>query len=254
MQDRVPALRKRVGKKRPPSLWSYVFIVLFFSGMLFVLFLRSPLSKLEKIEITGNRLLSETEILARIDVSPGDWYFTVDASRVEKLLETMPEIQEAKVVKEFPNRMYIQVIEKPRVALLKKGDQMIPVLSDGTILTRRPVNVAADEPVFEGWTENDALLRQAAAQFARLSLEIRREIRTVSPAAGRPDQVEIRTARHHRVIVRARDLARKMSYYPAFYQHEPGTVYLLESIWFSREGADGKEELESGEDASRRSE
>ncbi|WP_124727707.1 cell division protein FtsQ/DivIB [Staphylospora marina] len=239
MQERVPALKNRVGKKRPPSPWALLFITLFFAGTLMVLFLRSPLSKLETIETAGNRMLSRADILNRIGVKPGDWFFLVSGEEVKKRLEEMPEVKEARVVKEFPNRLYIRVEEKRRMAVFRAGNRLVPVLEGGVVLQNRTVGTASvNEPVFEGWSVPDDLLKEAVNRFAALPEAIRAEIKTVSPAPGRPDQVLIRTARNHNVIVRAGDLDRKMVYYPAFYGHEPGTVYLLESIWYSREGPD----------------
>ncbi|MBA4494243.1 cell division protein FtsQ/DivIB [Paenactinomyces guangxiensis] len=245
MERRVPPFPLRIGKKRSPSPWVFGFIFLFFMGMLFVLFLRSPLSEIERIEITGNQLLSEREILDRTHIAKGVSYFTVSGRAAEQSLRTLPEVKQVKVTKVFPNKVYIHVQEKPSTAILSiKGQQLLPILADGSILAHRPVSsVPTSIPVFRGWTASNPLLKIAVRQLAYLPAGIRREIETVKPVPDQADQVEIWSRRNHKIFVRASDLNEKMSYYPSLMNHPRGTLYLLESIWFAPDKAiSGKSE------------
>ncbi|MBH8598065.1 cell division protein FtsQ/DivIB [Thermoactinomyces sp. CICC 10523] len=243
MVERVPPFRSRVGKKRSPAPWMFAFIFLFFTGMFIVLFLRSPLSKIERIDIVGNHLVSSGEILHKAKISKGISYFGVNREHIEKSLETMPEIKNATVTTTFPNQIYIQVQEKTPVAMFRSSDQeLFPILSDGTILLNRTASVEASVPVFEGWKPSNSTLRQAVLQLAKLPGSIRRECETVRPVSGQADQVEIDSKRKHRIFVRVRNLSEMMLYYPSFYKHPSGTLFLLESVWFipdhkAKEGA-----------------
>jgi cell division protein FtsQ len=237
MEGRVPPLRLRVGKKHSPSSWAFGFIFLFFAGMLLVLFLRSPLSEIKEIQVTGNQLVSEREILTKARLKRGASYFYVNAQAIEHALETVPEIKEAQVAKVFPNKVYIQVEEETTVAFFKTREgKLYPILSDGSVLTHRPVSLwRADMPVFEGWTTSSPAFKLTAQKLAMLPTGIRRELRVVKPVDDHLDQVEILSRRQHQIFVRVADLNKKMSYYPSFKNHPRGTLYLLESIWFSPE-------------------
>ncbi|SEN08660.1 cell division protein FtsQ/DivIB [Lihuaxuella thermophila] len=237
MEGRVPPFRLRVGKKHSPSPWAFGFIFLFFTGMLLILFLRSPLSEIKEIQISGNQLLSEREILRNTRLMKGVSYFHVNAEALEHALETLPEIKEAHVRKVFPNKVYIQVKEEASIAFFRtSAGTVYPVLADGSVLTHRPVSLwREDRPVFEGWTASSPAFKLAAQKLAMLSTGIRREIRVLKPVADHEDQVQMLTRRHHLVFVRAADLHKKMSYYPSFKDHPRGTLYLLQSIWFSPE-------------------
>jgi cell division protein FtsQ len=233
MVERVPPFRSRVGKKRSPSPWMYIFIFLFFTGMLLILFLRSPLSKIERIEVIGNRLVPTGEILAKTKVAKGISYFGVNASHAEAVLEAMPEIETAKVEKMFPNRIYIQIQEKPPVAILMISEQkFLPILSNGTILENRPVVSQQFQPTFEGWARSSSTMKLAAVQLDKLPKNILSEIKVIRPVPGKQDQIEIWSGRNHRIFIRAKDLSKKMLYYPSFIHHPRGTLFLLESIWF----------------------
>ncbi|MGA9175045.1 MAG: FtsQ-type POTRA domain-containing protein [Thermoactinomyces sp.] len=233
MVERVPPFRSRVGKRRSPAPWMFAFIFLFFTGMFIVLFLRSPLSKIERIEIVGNHLVSPEEIIGKTKISKGISYFGVSSNHIEKSLESMPEIKNATVTTEFPDKIYIQVEEKTPVAMFRSNDQqLLPILSDGTILIHRPSSDKQMGPVFEGWKRSDLTLRQAVVQLAKLPVSIRKECDAIRPVPGQTDQVEIFSKRHHRIFVRVSNLSEMMLYYPSFYKHPQGTLFLLESIWF----------------------
>lgn len=112
VDEHVPPFRNRVGKKRSPSPWIFAFIFLFFTGALFAIFLRSPLSKIEKIEVTGNRLVPTEEILAKAQLKKGVSFFGVQTEEVIERLSALPEIEQVNAVKSFPDKVSISIREK----------------------------------------------------------------------------------------------------------------------------------------------
>ncbi|KPC74846.1 hypothetical protein ADL26_10575 [Thermoactinomyces vulgaris] len=246
MDERIPHFRSRVGRRRSPAPWLFVFIFVFFLGMLFILFLRSPLSKIETIHISGHHLVKADEILAKTRMKKGISYFSIDGARAEQALMQLPEVKRASVVTRFPNQVYIRVEEWPPVAIFETNDQkLLPILSNGTILAARPyLTSRPHQPIFRGWARMNPTFTSAVKQIARLPEPIRKKFVTISPAATDAEQVEIQSDRQHRIYVRAKELADKCQYYPSFYQHPPGAIYLLESIWFAPERL-GKPQLQA---------
>jgi cell division protein FtsQ len=236
LEGRVPSIRMVVEKRGSPSPWMVGFIFLFFMGMLLILFLRSPLSLIEQIHIKGNHLVTERDILTKAGLKKGASYFLVSRSQVEHRLKSLPEIAEVQVTKSFPHQIYIQMKEKPLIALLKtKEKRLVPLLADGTILQHRILSSFHQAvPVFEGWTDaSSTLMAETAKQLAHLPESIRREIMMVEPVSMREDQVELQSKRGHSIRVRVANLQKMMSYYPFFLHHPPGNLYLLESVWFT---------------------
>jgi cell division protein FtsQ len=235
MDERIPHFRSRVGRRRSPSPWLFVFIFVFFSGMLFILFLRSPLSKIEKIHISGQHLVTTEEILAKTRMKKGVSYFSIDESRAEQTLTQLPEVKRVSVDKTFPNQVYIRVEEWPPVAIFQTEDQkLLPILSNGTILTARPyTSDRPKQPIFRGWVRKNPTFTSAVKQVARLPESIRATFISISPVANDAEQVEIKSDQQHQIFVRANEITAKCQFYPSFYQHPPGMLYLLESIWFA---------------------
>ncbi|MGA8943191.1 MAG: FtsQ-type POTRA domain-containing protein [Thermoactinomyces sp.] len=233
VDEQIPPFRNRVGKKRSPSPWIYAFIFLFFTGTLFAIFLRSPLSKIEKIEVTGNRLVPAGEILARAQLKKGVSFFGVQTGDVVERLSALPEIEQVKVDKSFPDKVLISIREKELAAWLEtRGQKRVPILSDGTILSHRLSAFPQNRIVFTDWNHSDPNLKPAVQEIVKLPETVKRSVRKVKPVPDHKDQVEIWTDRQHRIFVRVEDLSQKMSYYPSFFNHPRGTLFLLESIWF----------------------
>ncbi|WP_169713765.1 cell division protein FtsQ/DivIB [Paludifilum halophilum] len=233
MEQRVPTYRPSTRSIKPPSRKAIFFILIFFLGVLFVLFLESPLGEIKKIRVTGNEWVPDQELLEKSRLAKGSSYFRWDASEAQKRLRRLPEIREVKVTKSFPGEVHIQVWEKDRVGYWLDDKKMHPVLADGTVLTDRLWTGSVDRPLLKGWSRRelkDALI----SGLARTPKKVLADISEIRPGKDEsyPDLVKAYTRQGHVVRVRAGDFGRKMKYYSAFRNHPPGTLNLLESTWF----------------------
>lgn len=235
MVERVPPFRIRVERKAP-SLWAVLFIFLFFIGILFVLFLRSPLSHISTIMISGNHLLTKHEILQQSGIRLGMSFFGVNTKDVESKLHRVSGIKEVSLNKQFPNLISIQVTEYPVIAYIDDEQTLIPVLANGAFLQTHPAtSMLSTMPIMEGWDKEKASFLQLTSQFAHLPASTRSQILTVRPLEHKPDYAVLWTRKEHKVEVRIDQLAEKMKLYPKFLKQPPGTVHLLDSVWFTPE-------------------
>jgi cell division protein FtsQ len=231
--ERVPPFRSRVEHKAP-SLWAVLFIFLFFAGILFVLFLRSPLSHLSLISVTGHKLLTKQEIVKQSGVRLGMSFFGVKTEDVERNLRRLDAIKQVKLDKHFPSKLAIQIVEYPVVAYIQDEQTHIPLLANGAFLLTHPAtSMLRTMPIFEGWDKEKASFSELTSQFANLPASIRSQILTIRPKEDKPDQAVLWTRREHKIEVRIDQLAERMKLYPKFLKQSPGTVHLLDSIWFT---------------------
>lgn len=237
MVERVPPLRIKVGNKRSPSPWIYVIILLLFMGIGLVLFLHSPLSRMEKIQIDGNRLVTDDRILKTLQLNREVSFFHVKVDHAEKTLEKFPEIKHVDIKKVFPNRLHITVQEYPIIAYTQWEDgQYAPVLWTGTIFSEhRTSDIIDGWPIIDRKAQTNRTVLLSLQNLLQVPDQIRREIKFVYPVPNHPDQVKLSTSHHHQIYVRAQELHQKLIYYPTFKKHPPGTLYLLQSIWFRPE-------------------
>lgn len=237
MDERVPPFRIKVGHKRSLNPWVFFIILVFLLGILLVLFLQSPLSRIEHLQVHGNNLLSDEEIIQTAQLHKGISYFHSNLVKAKHRLKKRVEIQDVKIEKLFPNKIYIRVKEFPVVAYVQWYDgQFAPVLLNGVILPqRRTSEVIQSWPVIEKKDHADPTLRLALRNFLRVPERIRQEIEFIHLVKDHPDQVVLLSKNHHQIFLRANELHEKITYYPFFQNHPKGKLYLLQSIWFSPE-------------------
>lgn len=237
MDERVPPFRIKVGHKRSPAPWAFFIILLFLMGILLVLFLQSPLSRIEQLQIQGNQLITEEEIVQTTQLHKGISYFHSNLMKAKNRLEKRSEIQHVEVRRLFPNKIYIKVREFPIVAYIQWNDgQFAPVLLNGTILPhRRTSDLIQSRPVIEKKDHANPTLQLALRNFVQVPEKIRKEIEFIHLVQNHPDQVVLLSKNHHQIFIRASELHKKIIYYPFFQKHPEGRLYLLQSIWFTPE-------------------
>jgi cell division protein FtsQ len=178
--------------------------------------------------------MSKQEILQQSGLHTGISYFGMKKSEVEARLNNLPAIRQVKVMKQFPNAISIQVVEYPVVAYMENDHSLIPLLANGATLISHPVTSAIKNiPVFEGWGKQKASFPLLTKQFVRIPATIRSQVITIRPMVDKPEEVSILTRRQHLVEVRIDQLAKRMILYPRFLKQPPGTLHLLDSVWFT---------------------
>ncbi|WP_044642484.1 cell division protein FtsQ/DivIB [Risungbinella massiliensis] len=235
MEERVPPFRTRMMGKSSTSPWAKVLVFLFFVGLVSLLFLRSPYSKISEIQVTGTHLLTTQDVLTRMKTKVGDSYFRVSEREIQKGVLTLPEVKEVHVTKSFPAKLEVNVTEHAIIAHYRTLDnRLYPILASGVILLQRPiVETTASLVTLEGFPPNSPLLNQAVREFSLLPAAKRELFWKMEPQPGRSDQLILLTKNHHKIIARVDDFHQKIQYYEPFQKEPPGTIYLLESVWFS---------------------
>jgi cell division protein FtsQ len=234
MEQRIPPFRLPHRSGRPSTRWANWVILGFFTGILVMLFLQSPLGKVERIQVEGNRWWSEKDLVKQSGLKPGMSFFGWSSDDVEMRLRSIQAVRSVKVSKDFPGTVHIRVTEYPQVAWWNAGQTRLPVLSNGAILYRfHTPATGEDYPVLTGWHDERAVATLAKA-LGGLSPDIHRDIIRVKPAEHPiySDLVSVVTREGHLVKVRVSDFREKMALYPAFRDHPRGTLYLMDTTWF----------------------
>lgn len=112
--------------------------------------------QITSVIIEGNRMTDKEEItnLSRIDIHSN--LLAIDTGQVRALLENHPWIAAAEVVRDWPNRLLIQVKEKKPAALLNREAEQLYLDSRGRIIAATAPAHELDFPVITG-LENAAL-------------------------------------------------------------------------------------------------
>jgi len=79
---------------------------------------------LKTINVSGSRILSDSEVLVQAGIKPGDNILAINIRKAKNLLIAHPWIRNAAVSRQFPSTISISVIEEKAIA--------ISVIDDGT--------------------------------------------------------------------------------------------------------------------------
>jgi cell division protein FtsQ len=237
---RIPALTKKTQKRRKVNRFFLALGLLFFLGICLVLFLRSPLSKVDTIEVTGNELLSKDQVIQFSKVTTGQSFFTVNVDQIKSSLETLPEVKSALIERHFPGKVTITIKENNRVAfLMENNNKIIPVLENGRPLENRPWNDRLiDKPLIRHWA-NSSLLPQLCSELIQLEPAVVNSISEIEPD-GQSDSLNLKLFMKdgYEVHTSIRHFSQNMDWYPSFVgslkqEGKPrGIIMLFDGKWF----------------------
>ncbi len=139
----IPGEKKKSRAKRSRN---YIPVILITAIVIiaFVLFLKSPVFTIEYIQIDGNHILSDQEILKISEISKGQNMFEKSAGKVKSNLKDNPYIGNVKITRKIPDTYAIKVEEVlPSAAILYGENKYIILDSNGIVIDCADSNMTA---------------------------------------------------------------------------------------------------------------
>ncbi len=139
-----------------------VFSLILLIGLIIGLVAVLPQFYITRIDIEGERKLTEEEILQVAQIDPGKHLFLYVSGNFTEMLQlrysdkeasllaTFPYLESVEVKAVVPYKVSIQVKERVEVAYLRTSVDYVVVDSQGMILERVPLTEALEAPVIEG--------------------------------------------------------------------------------------------------------
>ncbi|MBS3886255.1 MAG: FtsQ-type POTRA domain-containing protein [Dethiobacter sp.] len=133
----IPPEKTRQIKRRLVAM--LLFIVVLWTVLSFI---GSDFFSIATIAIYGNTYTTESEIRLALTVAEGDNIWRLNKAQQADKLKTIPRIESARVTRELPNRLKVEIKEKRAVALVPYNGYLLVMGSDGMVLatTRNPQN------------------------------------------------------------------------------------------------------------------
>lgn len=206
-------------------------LFLFFIILLAVLFFRSDLSKIDRIEIIGNQYTSLEEIGQAIRIKEGDSYFADTADRMRARMEKLPTVDKAITSKKFPGQIHIEIVEFSEVAYSLQSDgRMMAILSNGEAVHPIKGEPVRYLPVLSGWDNRSKELNMLCKMLEKIPAPLLADISQIipDPTTSYPDRIRIYTRSYFEVITSIEYLPEKLDYMRAIIgESEPGVITML---------------------------
>lgn len=214
--DRLPKLKMQ----RDSLLYRRLtfLIILFSIPLLFTIYYVSPLSKLAKVTVTGNRKLTTEAVLQAADFKLQDnlWsQFFHREKNQEKLEKAQPRIKRTRVAIENFNQFHLTVTEYREVAMLAKGNEYSPILENGQVMDETLKKDEQNLPILEDFKSEKKILA-VLQNYQKLTPKIRSGISQIkyTPTKSNDELLKLYMNDGNQVIVNISNLTQQMRYYP----------------------------------------
>ncbi|WP_240375182.1 cell division protein FtsQ/DivIB [Bacillus piscicola] len=246
VDDRIPALKEQRRKRTNRRLIMYLSI--FFILILLVVYFQSPLSHVRDITVQGTEHLAPQKIEEVSQVEEGTSLWKVDTAQVEKRIAGLREVESASVSRRFPADIQITVTEHRRIAYVDTGNQYVPVLQNGDVLTDNTIKqLLADAPLLINFTE-ETKLKAFTEELSRLGDGILNRISEVHYRPQNEEELLLYMNDGIEVVSAIPGFATNMSSYPAIAKEidsdAEGVLHMKMSSYFEYTGEE-KEQQET---------
>lgn len=151
--------RKRRGNSRYYLYFVVTLICIAIAGVgVWYALTNVSLFRLQTITMSGNKAIPDSLIYKLTQPYLGQNLFALNASSLEKKLQSLSRIKEVKVHKKLLATLHLEITERTGVIYLKsyEGD-LHPMDSDGVILAKYSPVYSEDLPVFSSYISNSSL-------------------------------------------------------------------------------------------------
>ncbi len=183
----VEMINEQSAKKHNSAVWVTLGLFFFVLVALIVFFSTSP-SRIQQIEVYGQKLVPSADIKRASGVQIGHQYLFVRRETVAERVMTNGSFVSVRVEKSFPGKLFIYVKEQPHVAIMM-GENGVAycVLANGKLLAVAGAE-QMDKPLLSGWRKQNVTL-PALAQLANLlAATDSRYLADISEISFRPDE------------------------------------------------------------------
>ncbi|GIP39682.1 hypothetical protein J31TS4_29620 [Paenibacillus sp. J31TS4] len=240
-ENRVPVIKPDRPKKRGNRKLLFMLVV-FFVTVLVILFFQTSISKISKIDIKGNSLVSTEQIGQASGIRVGDSFFTMKEDAAAEAIRSLDAIDTVTIDKVFPGQVTITVKEFASVAYqISESGQKEVLLADGTALPLNRSSLPADKPILSGWRADDPLKARLCAVLANIPPALLSDVSEIrpEPSSGFEDKIKLYTKSQFVVYTLVSLLPEKMPYMGVLIKEmQEKNVHsgVLTMIWQDRAG------------------
>ncbi|MFR0611815.1 cell division protein FtsQ/DivIB [Limosilactobacillus balticus] len=192
-------------------------VILFSLILLFMIYIISPLSKINTLHVTGNHDLTKEQVEKNTNIYPGRFIWGVYLTRhqlIKQAVRKNPQIKSLRIEVTGPQSLRISVKENALLGTAVMNNDTYAVLADGQLQRTKTADNGIAYKRFDG---HKKALAATAAQLGKLKPAIRNGISSVSyqPTKEYPDRVIIYMRDGNTVYGDLNTIGDKMGYYPA---------------------------------------
>ena len=241
---KVKQQRQRRMLKRLLLLLSMFLIVLLITA-----YYVSPYSKVQTLEIVGNKVVTKQQIATATGIQKNEFFWNAYLSEpVEKnVKKALPRVQSVDKSIVNINSIKLKIKEYNDMAYAKFEGEFYPILENGKILDEAVTVQNKEFTIFTNF-ENDKQLERVLNIYMNMDKKIKENLDEVilNPSGKVRSRIVLRMKDGNQVIGSVKDLGEKIAYYPQIVKEmsEPGIIDMEAGIFsYSYESKEATEKL-----------
>ncbi|WP_368503993.1 cell division protein FtsQ/DivIB [Alkalihalophilus sp. As8PL] len=156
INERIPTLKEQ--RKRRANRRLLFFLSLFFLLLLLMVYFQSPLSHIRSIEVEGNFLVEDEQVIEASQLSTGTSMWNLEEETIRNQLLLLSEVADVSLSRKFPTTVVLTIKEHSRIGYLYVDGKYYPLLESGTFLSELPRHqFPSDAPILIDWEQGEAL-------------------------------------------------------------------------------------------------
>ncbi|WP_101843802.1 cell division protein FtsQ/DivIB [Halobacillus sp. Marseille-P3879] len=255
IEDRIPKLKQVRKKKANRRLIQY--LSLLFLLISIVVYLQSPLSHVNQVEIEGDRFINEEEIRDLTEITTKSNIWQVDPAEIEDKVSKHSQIMNVSVKRDLPSTIVVEVDEAERIGYIQSEGQFQPILENGAKIDSSEELPGGDAPILKEFNES-TYLEEMSKQLKEIPQSISSLISEIhyTPDEENPYLITLYMSDGYEVQASIRTFSEKITAYPSIASQiedgEQGIIHIdvgayFESYSDSNEDEDGSSETDDGE-------
>ena len=179
-----------------------------FSILMLIFIINSPLLKIGYVKVTGNSYLPREDVLQIARIKEPLNIFSVQTDVIQGYLQNDLRIDTAKVWRDFPNCLNIEITERLPVAVmncnygyvnLDKNSVVIDIYTDAKKIQKPVITGIVLQDVYIGDSINDDTVKKILVYLGLLNNEVLSQIRQVNIADK--EHIELYTVKGTKIIL-----------------------------------------------------
>lgn len=179
-----------------------------FSILMLIFIINSPLLKIGYVKVTGNSYLPREDVLQIARIKEPLNIFSVQTDVIQDYLQNDLRIDTAKVWRDFPNCLNIEITERLPVAVmncnygyvnLDKNSVVIDIYTDAKKIQKPVITGMVLQDVYIGDSINDDTVKKILVYLGLLNDEVLSQIRQVNIADK--EHIELYTVKGTKIIL-----------------------------------------------------
>ena len=191
------ARQRRLGLAIP---WLVTGVALGLGGLVAWLILGTGLLGVRTVTVRGNSTVSEDEIRAAAAVPPGAPLASLDLRAVGHRVQTLTAVRSARVIRDWPSTIVIQVTERSPVAALSRADHRYDLIDGSGVVFRTVASVPSGLPqmTLSAPGPGDPTTEAALSVLSALTPQLRAQLVTLVATA--PTRIVLTLSGNRQVI------------------------------------------------------